>query len=91
MWVLERTRKVQQMARVVGPRDARRQRGVIACDLAFQTQSVTRNPEQRIEPVDHAERLRGHLHNPVDTTDVCQLVAQHDRGTRFGPCGGARR
>ena len=76
--LVEGARKLDQMRGVIGALHAAAHHLVIARVLAFEPQPPAGDPEQRIEPVERAQQLRGELHDPVAAADVRELVRQHD-------------
>src|SRR5262245_63582490 len=65
------------MTGIVGTRDTGIQSGIITCLLAFPSEISARDPQQRIEPIDGAYQLCGHLNDPVAATYVRKLVAKY--------------
>ena len=79
------------MRGVVGGVDAARQHGIVAGVLALLAQARAGDPDERVEPVDGAQQLAGHLRGPVAAADVRELVAQHDARALAGPAARGRR
>jgi hypothetical protein len=83
-------RRLQEMLGVVGRGHSGQEHAVIRCALGFGTQAPHQPPGERMGPIESSRQMSEHLHGPVLTAHVGQLVEQERATPVLRPLRGAR-